>query len=178
MSVLLIASIWVIGVVDKKKIPRVDIKVTWMERFSSLKLFWPVLFLFLLVVGGIFAGIFPPTVGGAISAAGALIYTLLRRIGKRKMRQSFWETVLINARLFPLVVGGFFFGRFIALSGLPAGFIELVNSMQLHPAILIGLIVVLYIFLGCVMEILSILIITLTIIFPVVTIWQPVQPLS
>ena len=169
MAILLIFSIWLIGALDKKKIPSVEMRVSWRERFSSLKMIWPILFLFLLVIGGIFAGIFPPTVGGAIGAAGALIYSLLRRIGRRKMLGAFWETVLINAQLFPLVIGGFFFGRFVALSGLPSGFIDLVNSMQLHPAILIFLIVVLYIFLGCVMEILSILIITIPIIFPVIT---------
>jgi C4-dicarboxylate transporter DctM subunit len=169
MAILLIATIWLIGIFDKKKVPVVDIRVSWKERLVSLKSIWPILFLFILVIGGIFTGIFPPTVGGAIGAAGTLVYSLVRRIGKKKIAGSLWETVVINAQLFPLVMAGFFFGRFIALSGLPGDFIDLINRAQLHPAFLIVLVVLLYIFLGCVTEILSMLIITIPIIFPLVT---------
>jgi tripartite ATP-independent transporter DctM subunit len=169
LMIMFILSIWAIGKISKNKIPSTDIKISWKERFVSLKMIWPILVLFLLAIGGIYAGIFPPTVGGAVGAAGALVYALFRRIGKKKILNSFWETVLINAQLFPIVMAGFFFGRFIALSGLPADFVDLITSANLHPAILITLVVILYIFLGCVMEILSILIITIPVIFPILT---------
>ena len=121
------------------------------------------------MVGGIYAGIFPPTVGGAIGAAGVFIYALARRIGRRKILNSFWETALTNVQLFPLIIDGFMFGRFIALSGLTDAFGELITSAGLPPLGVMAIVVVIYLFLGCVMELFSMLIITIPIVFPVLT---------
>jgi C4-dicarboxylate transporter DctM subunit len=162
-------GVWVIGIINPKRLPLVDIKVTWRERFSSLKLFWPVMFLFILVIGGIYAGIFPPTVGGAIGAAGVLVYALARGVSKKKILNAFWETAVLSGQLFPMLIGGFLFSRFISLSGLADTFVKLIASIQLPPLGVMGVLVLFYLFIGCVMELFTILIITLPIIFPIMT---------
>lgn len=169
VALLLVLTIVVLGIISPNKLPRVDIKVTWKERFSSLTLLWPIIGLFILVIGGIYAGVFPPIVGGAIGASGVLIYSVARRVDRRRLLNSFWEMAIVNVQLFPLVIAGFLFGRFIALSGLPGTFIELIANLGIHPIGVMALVVVIYIFLGCVMELFAILIITIPLVVPILT---------
>jgi C4-dicarboxylate transporter DctM subunit len=169
VALMLIGTVALIGIINPNNIPRVDVKVTWKERFSSLTLIWPIIGLFILVIGGIYAGIFPPIVGGAIGASGILIYTLARRVTGKKIFNAFRETALTMAQLFPLVIAGFLFGRFIALSGLPETFIEMIANLGIHPIGVMAIVVVIYIFLGCIMELFSILIITIPLVVPILT---------
>jgi C4-dicarboxylate transporter, DctM subunit len=169
LAIAFCVMVYIISFISPGKVPYTVTHVTWSERFSSLLLIWPVAILFLLVIGGMYLGIFPPTVGGAIGAAGALIYAIVRKVKKKRLYHSFWETVLLNAQIFPLIISGFMFGRFIALTGMPTAFINMIANSHL-PALLIMLaVVIVYIVLGCVLEIFSMLIITIPIIFPVLT---------
>lgn len=169
LAIMLIGSIAVLGRIWPTRIPANPIKVTWRERFLSLKLLWPVLGLFLLVVGGMYAGIFPATTGGAIGATGILIYALVRRVDKRKILNAFWEMALVNVQLFPLIIGGYLFGRFIARTGLAGALLDLIAQSGLHPLAIMGIVIIIYIFLGCVMELFSLLIITVPLLFPILT---------
>jgi C4-dicarboxylate transporter DctM subunit len=169
VAFMLISTIGLLGIISPNKIPHVDVKVTWKERFLSLNLLWPIFGLFILVVGGIYAGIFPPIVGGAIGAAGVLIYSIARRVPWKNILNSFWEMVLANAQLFPIIIAGYLFGRFISLSGLPETFIQLIAHLGIHPIGVMALVVVLYLILGCVMELFSILIITIPLLVPILT---------
>ena len=162
-------AIWLMGTFNLKAIPKATVQVSWKEKFSSLGLIWPVLFLFLIVIGGMYLGVFPPTVAGAIGSAGVLIYAGVRRVRMRTIGHSFNETILINAQLFPLVLSGFLFARFIAISGLPRALTDLITTAGLSPYLLMLVIVVFYLFIGCVFEFLSMAIITFPLIFPILT---------
>jgi C4-dicarboxylate transporter DctM subunit len=168
LTALLMACVSLLGLIYPKRIPAaIGMKVTWRERFSSVWLLWPVLGLFLLVVGGMYAGFFPATTGGAIGAAGVLIYALFRGIEKRKLLNCFWEMAIVNVQLFPLIIGGYLFGRFIARSGLAATLLDLIAQSGLQPLAIMGIVIIIYIFLGCVMELFSLLIITVPLLFPI-----------
>ena len=167
LALLTMLGIWVIGTLNPKKIPKAVVQVSWKEKLLSLGMIWPVLFLFLLVIGGMFLGIFPPTVAGAIGSAGVLIYAGVRRVKMRTITNSFYETILVNAQLFPLVFSGFVFARFIAISGLPRDLVNLITAANLSPYLLMLIIVILYLALGCVFEFLSMAIITFPLIFPI-----------
>jgi C4-dicarboxylate transporter DctM subunit len=169
VAFLLISTVGVLGILQPNKIPHVDIRVTWRERFSSLNLLWPILGLFILVIGGIYAGVFPPIVGGAVGSAGVLIYSIARRVPWKNIINAFWEMVLANAQLFPIIIAGFLFGRFISLSGLPETFIQMIAHLGIAPLGVMALVIVIYFILGCVMEILSILIITIPLLVPILT---------
>jgi TRAP-type C4-dicarboxylate transport system permease large subunit len=116
-----------------------------------------------------YAGIFPATTGGAIGATGILIYALVRRVDKRKILNAFWEMALVNVQLFPLIIGGYLFGRFIARTGLAGALLDLIAQSGLHPLAIMGIVIIIYIFLGCVMELFSLLIITVPLLFPILT---------
>lgn len=168
-AVALALAVWVSGIINPKKLPLVDIKVTWREKFSSLSLLWPIILLFVLVIGGIYGGIFPPTVGGAIGSVGILVYALFRGVSKKKILNAFWETGVLSGQLFPMLIGGFLFSRFISLSGLADAFLNLITNLNLPPLGVMFVIVLFYLFIGCVMELFTILIITLPIVFPLLT---------
>lgn len=169
LAIILMMTILIIGAVKPLAMPEIDIQVSWKERFSSLVLIGPVLFIVLIVIGGMYLGLFPPTVGGAIGSVGVLIVAALRRTGMKKILGSFFETVLINAQLFPLIIGGFLFARFVALSGLPEALLQLIADANFPPLALMLVVVIFYLFIGCVLEFLSMAIVTLPIVYPLLT---------
>nr|WP_277999074.1 TRAP transporter large permease [Moorella sulfitireducens] len=161
--------IFVIGVLRPARIPAAELKITWAERLGSLKLILPILGLFFLVIGGMFFGVFPATVAGAIGSFGVLIYAIARRMEPRRIGKCFWDSAVMNAQFFPIIVSGFLFSRFVALSGLAQNFADLITRVNLPPFAVFWLVVVFYIFCGCVMDLPSILIITIPIVFPLLT---------
>jgi len=169
LAILLLAEIWLIGVFKPTAMPKIETVITWRERFSSLKLVVPVLFLIALIIGGMYAGVFAPTVGGAIGSAGVLIIAGIKRVTGKTIAGGFYETVLVNAQLFPMLIGGFLFARFILLSGLSANLMDLIAMANFSPYLLIFIVVIFYLFIGCVLEFLSMAIITLPVIFPLLT---------
>jgi C4-dicarboxylate transporter, DctM subunit len=141
-------------------------KVSWKEKCSSLVLIVPVLFIVLLIIGGMYFGVFPPTVGGAIGSVGVLLIAAFRRVGIKAMGGAFYEAVLLNAQLFPLIISGFLFARFMAVSGLPKMLLQLVIDAHLPPLTVMLIIIIFYLFIGCVLEFMSMAVITLPIVYP------------
>lgn len=162
-------GIYVIGKMRPDRVPVADMKITWAEKLSALQLVVPILVLFVLVVGGIFFGVFPATVGGAIGAFLVLLYALANRVDKRVLLNSFWDSCVMNAQFFPIIVCGTMFSRFVALSGLARSFGEMIAMVNMPPLVLMLLVVIFYIFCGAVMDLPSILIITIPIVFPLLT---------
>ena len=165
-ALLLIATIQLLGIFKPKAIPRIDIRVSWKEKFSSLLLIFPVIFIVLLIIGGMYFGVFAPTVGGAMGSVGVLLVALFRRTGVKVIAHSFYEAVLINTQLFPLIISGFLFARFMALSGLPKYLLQLVIDAHFPPLIVMLIIIIFYLFIGCVLEFMSMAVITLPIVYP------------
>jgi TRAP-type C4-dicarboxylate transport system permease large subunit len=128
----------------------------------------PILVIFLLIMGGMFAGVFSSTVAGAAGAFCILIYSLVRRLGKTRILGSFLETVLMSASIFIILIAGFIFSRLMALSGLANSLVVWTQALQLPPIIILSIIVIVYIILGAALENITILIITLPIVFPLV----------
>jgi tripartite ATP-independent transporter DctM subunit len=171
LSVVLCLTIWVVGIINPKRVPiDTETRITWREKFASLKLLWPVIFIFIIMMGGMYGGIFPPTVGGAIGAAGVIIFALAtRRMNLRKLFTSIWETAILTGQLFPMLIGGMLFARLMALSGLAQSFNDFLISAQMSPLWIMAIIMVFYLLMGCVMDIMPIIIITLPIVFPILT---------
>jgi tripartite ATP-independent transporter DctM subunit len=165
-ALLLITTIQLIGFFKPTAVPKLDIKASWEERFSSLVLIFPVLFIVILIIGGMYFGVFPPTVGGAMGSVGVLLIAVFRRTGIKVIAHSFYEAVLINTQLFPLLISGFLFARFMALSGLPKFLLQLIIDAHFPPLIVMLIIILFYLFIGCVLEFMSMAVITLPIVYP------------
>ncbi|MFC1945982.1 TRAP transporter large permease [Chloroflexota bacterium] len=168
-TIVLCGIVWVTSFISPHKIPYRPVEVSWREKISSLKLMGPILIIFMLIMGGMLAGFFPSTVGGAIGAFAILVYSLVVRIGWKKIRGSFREMVLMNGSIFIIIIAGFIFSRLIALSGIADALILWIEAANLSPFLVISAIIIIYIILGAALEEITILIMTLPVVFPLIT---------
>ena len=120
-------------------------KSSWGTRFKSLAGCIDMVLLFVLVIGGLFVGLFTPTEGGAVGAGGALILSLLRRrIGFHGIVESLRDTAIVTSMIFIILAGAFVFGRFMAYSGLTASLIDWLGSGLMNRYLVILLIFAVY----------------------------------
>jgi tripartite ATP-independent transporter DctM subunit len=148
--------------------PKSDI-FTLREKLVSTVYLAPVAGLFLLVVGGIMQGIFTPGEGGAVGAAGAFLYALARRrLTVRNVLDACRNTALMSGKIFLIFAGVYIFGQFLANSRLPLLMAESILQLDVNRYYVLAIIIVLYIILGCVMNIIPMMLLTLPTIYPTV----------
>jgi len=144
-------------------------KARWTERFLSLKDTWAMILIFLVVIGGIYRGIFTPTEAGAIGATGALVIGLIKRqFSWNKLTTALLDTGRTVSMLFLLLIGAHILGYFLAGSEAPHQVSAFIANLPLPRYILLALILFIYLLLGCIMNILPAVIVTLPIFFPTV----------
>ena len=139
------------------------------EKIYSLKYTWPILFLFLLVIGGMYAGFFTPTEAASIGAFGAiLIVFAMGRLNMSGISNSIMESLRISGMLLILMVGAFIFAHFLALSRLPMLLPQYITGLAVSRYVVLLAIVLLYVVLGMFMEIFSSIVLTVPVIYPTV----------
>lgn len=155
--------------IHPEKVPAIreeDKHIPAKEKIASLKLLIPIIVLFALIIGGTFLGWFHATVGGAIGAAAVIVYALFKRIPLKKVGKAAWEGGHIFAGIYPIIIAGTIFSRFITLSGLPNFLITFFESAHIAPALVYLLVLVYFIICGCVMDIIASIVISVPIVFP------------
>jgi tripartite ATP-independent transporter DctM subunit len=144
-------------------------KVGLVERLLALRGTWAILLLFLLVIGGMYVGIFTPTEGGAIGACGALIIGLAKReLSWQKLVDALLESGRTVAMLLIILVGAFMLSYFLAASKAPFLISNFVVGLEMNRYVIFIFILFVYMFLGCVMNIVPAMIITLPIFYPTI----------
>ena len=139
------------------------------ERLKALKGVWGTLLLFVIVMGGIYGGIFTPTEAAGIGAAGAFLIALARKaLDWEGIFDILSETAHTTASLFVVVIGALIFSSFINRAGFPDQLLSLITGYELSPMSVIFMILVIYIILGCMFESLSMLLLTVPVFYPVV----------
>ncbi|MEZ5876369.1 MAG: TRAP transporter large permease [Tepidamorphaceae bacterium] len=142
----------------------------YRARFHALLGIWPVLLVFAAVVGGIYLGVFTPTEGAAVGAAGTGLIALLNGgLTRRKMAASLLQTANSSAMIFFIVLGAAAFNAFLAFAQLPQEAAGWVLSQGFSPLTVLLAILLLYLVLGCFMDSLSMILLTVPIFFPVVS---------
>lgn len=146
-------------------------RAPYSERFRALIEVWPVLLIFVVVVGGIYLGWFTPTEGAAVGAAGTGILALVNRgLTKQSFLQAIYSTAASTAMIFFIVFGAGVYNGFLALSQVPTELAEWVVGQGLNPWMILALILLIYLILGCVMDSLSMILLTVPIFFPIVSV--------
>jgi len=139
------------------------------ERFRALLDVWPVLLVFLSVVGGIYLGWFTPTEGAAVGAFGTgFIAFLARGLTRKTLGESFYVTARATAMIFFIVLGAAFYNGFLALTQLPQETAAWVSESGYSPWVILVMILVFYLLLGCLMDSLSMILLTIPIFWPVI----------
>lgn len=142
----------------------------YAERFRALLDVWPVLLLFLLVVGGIYLGWFTPTEAAAVGAVGTGVLALVTGgITPRTLIHAFMGTASSSAMIFLIILGAATFNSFLALSQLPQEAAAFVTEQAFNPWLILALILGLYLVFGCVMDSLSMILLTIPIFYPIVS---------
>jgi tripartite ATP-independent transporter DctM subunit len=140
------------------------------ERFRALIDVWPVLLVFIAVVGGIYGGIFTPTEGAAVGALGTGIIALVNGgLTLRTLGDSFTATAKSTAMIFFIVLGAGFYNGFLALTQVPQEMARFVVEQGVSPWLVLVIILSLYLVFGCVMDSLSMILLTVPIFFPVIS---------
>jgi C4-dicarboxylate transporter, DctM subunit len=141
----------------------------WPERWRALMAVWPVLLIFVAVVGGIYTGVFTPTEGAAVGAVGTGVLALLRGgLSGQRLREAFEGTASGTAMVFMIVLGAAAYNTFLALSMFPQELAGWVGDQGLSPYAVLIAILVFYVVFGCVMDSLSMILLTIPIFFPMV----------
>lgn len=144
-------------------------KMMWPERIKALLGVRDILLLFILVMGGIYIGIFTPTEAAGIGAGGAFVIALLRRsLSWSILFETLAETARTSTSLFAIVIGALIFSDFVNRAGLPEMLLEIVTTLNLSPMMVIIIILLIYIVLGMVFESLSMLLLTIPVFYPIV----------
>ncbi|MCX5836168.1 MAG: TRAP transporter large permease [Deltaproteobacteria bacterium] len=145
-------------------------KATLREKIASLSGVIETFILFILVMGGLFIGIFTPTEAAAIGALGTLVIALIgRNLSWRSFVQSLQETTRISCMILVIVAGATVFGHFLAVTSIPTEIGNWVSELKLHRYIIMGIIILIYLAMGCLMDSLAMIMLTIPIFYPVVT---------
>ena len=144
-------------------------RVGWKERLSLFKNIWQIILIFLVMIGGIYLGWFTPTEGGAIGAGGAGLIAISNKNFKFKdLVEVIESTAITSAMIFLVLLGAEFFNSFIALTQLPNQLGEIALKNNLSPYLIVACILVLYLFLGCLMDSLAMILLTIPVFFPLI----------
>jgi C4-dicarboxylate transporter DctM subunit len=145
-------------------------RTTLSEKLFSVKDVWIVLALFLLVIGGIYLGVFSPTEAGGIGAFGALLFAMGRgRLRWKNFFGSLLETGRTSAMIFIIVIGATLLGAFLAVTRVPYELADTVAALPINRYTILILIIIVYILLGMIMDSMAMVLLTVPIFFPVIT---------
>lgn len=140
-----------------------------LERLRTLKGVWGVLTLFGVVLGGIYGGVFTPTEAAGIGAGGAFVFALWRRGWDWPMlREVLVESAATTGMMFTILIGALVFANFVNLTTMPSELIALTDRFSATPLLVIAVICLIYVLLGCVLESMSMILLTVPMFFPVV----------
>jgi C4-dicarboxylate transporter, DctM subunit len=147
---------------------------TWRERIDAVRDIWAPLLLFAFVIGGLyglpFIPKFTPTEAGGVGAAGAFIIGVLRgRLDRASIRRSLLQATRTAAAVFTVLIGALLFGYFLTVTQTPQKVTEFLTGLGLGRYGVLALIMLMYLVLGCLMDALAMIILTIPIIFPVIT---------
>ncbi len=142
----------------------------WGERVLALRLVWAPLVLFVFVIGGLYGGFFTPTEAGGVGASGAFLLGVLRRkLNRANTREALLQATRTAAAVFTVLIGALLFGYFLTITQTPQKLTEFLTGLGVGRYGVLALIMLMYLVLGCLMDAMAMIILTVPIIFPVVT---------
>lgn len=166
--VMYMATISVIGMLRPGFLPAGQ-RHTWRERLDGIKEIWATTLLFAFVIGGIYGGMFTATEAAAMGAGGAfLIGVVRRRLSAKDVLRSLLEATRTTAAVFTVLIGALLFGYFLTITQTPQKITEFLGALGLGRYGVLAVIMLMYLLLGCLMDALAMIILTIPIIFPLI----------
>ncbi len=168
LTLLFIGAIYIVAKRKPDLVPRGE-SYPLRERLASLKGIIGIVILFVLILGGMLTGIFSPNEGGAVGCFGAFLIALPgRKLSFRNIVKSIEETVSVTARLFNIIIGVGIFGYFLAGTRVPMLLADFVAGLPVDKYVVFAAVCVLYIILGCLMNVIPMMMLTLPSLLPTI----------
>lgn len=143
-------------------------RASWRHRLTTLGRVWRVVLLFALVIGGIYLGWFSPTEAAAVGAVGAFLLALLSgHLDRATLWSAVTETAALTGMIFFILIGASLFNYFLESTGLPTALIGTIDALGLDPLSVLLLILLFYVVLGCFMDSMSMILLTVPLLAPV-----------
>ena len=145
------------------------LRVPMRQRFLALRSVWGTAALFLVVIGGLYVGIFSPTEAASIGAVGAFILGLINRKSPRQLlATTLIDTVKTTAMIFTVLIGAILFNNFLVLASVPTLVSDWIGGLPLGKTAILIVIIGMYFVLGCLLDSLAMILLTIPIVFPIV----------
>ena len=164
-------AVWILFIAIKhpEMAPRAELHFSWSEKCRSLLGTWGIMSIILICLGGIYTGFFIPTEAGAFGSFFCIIAMFINRRGSlRVVWESLLESAAVTCMILFICVGASMFGRFIVMSGVTAEFVNFVSGSGLPPLMIISAFLILLFPLGCFLDSVSIMFLTLPFMYPIV----------
>lgn len=163
------AVVWITLTIFPDKGPG-TLQYTWEERFTSLKGVWPIPLIFICILGGLFYGIFTPSEAGAVGAFLTLIVAVVSLGGWKNSNalKAAKDAVTVTAWIFLVLISALIFVRFVALTQIPFAIGDAIESFQFTPTTVLIIVLIIYACLGCVLDAVGMLVLTIPIIYPII----------
>jgi C4-dicarboxylate transporter DctM subunit len=163
-----ITTIIIIGLVRPNFLPSGK-RASWREGFVSLSEVWAPLLLFVFAIGGLYGGLFTPTEAGGMGAGGAFLIGVVRgRLSRADIRASLLQATRTAAAVFTVLIGALLFGYFLTVTQTPQKVATFLTGLGIGRYGVLALIMLMYLLLGCLMDALAMVILTVPIMFPVI----------
>jgi len=163
-----VLTIFIIVQVRPDWLPRGEQK-TWPERLSGLKDVWAPLVLFVFVIGGLYGGFFTPTEAGGVGATGAFLLGVVRgKLDRAGILTALLSATRTAAAVFTVLIGALIFGYFLTVTQVPQNLTAFLSELGLGRYGVLALIMVMYLILGCLMDAMAMIILTVPIVFPII----------
>jgi tripartite ATP-independent transporter DctM subunit len=167
--IMYVTTVTLIGVLRPGFLPAGQ-PSSWKEMLIGLRDVWAPLVLFAFVIGGLYGGLFTPTEAGGMGAGGAFILGVLRgRLSRADIRASLLQATRTAAAVFTVLIGALLFGYFLTVTEVPQKVTLFLTGLGLGRYGVLALIMAMYLVLGCLMDAMAMIILTIPIMFPVVT---------
>jgi tripartite ATP-independent transporter DctM subunit len=142
---------------------------TWRERLISVKGVGPIALLFIAVIGGMFAGVFTANEAAAIGAViGLAFMVVMRRFNFTALKLCLLESANTTAMIFQVILGAYTFNAFMTVTGLPTMLAEFIGGLPINRYIIVVVIMLIFMVLGCIMDCLAIILLTVPIFLPMI----------
>ena len=162
------ATISIIGALRPGFLPAGP-RSSWRERLAGVREVWATVLLFAFVIGGIYGGMFTATEAAGMGAGGAFIIGIVRgRLSRADILRSLLEATRTTAAVFTVLIGAILFGYFLTITQTPQKVSEFLGALGLGAYGILALIMLMYLVLGCLMDALAMIILTIPIVFPVI----------
>ncbi len=161
-------TVWILATIKPELGPKGP-KAGFKEKMNALSHIWDVVLLFIVVIGGIYAGVFTPTEAAGIGAFGTFLFSFLRkRLTWAVFKESLSSTLVTTGMLFLIMMGAMIFGYFLSVSQLPSEMATFVGGLSVNRYIILAVILFIILMLGCIMDSMAIVLLTIPVFYPLV----------